>query len=56
MISLKKDSKGPCLVLSHRRCGITETLFLSEEEVLELARIIIEDYGIEGIYSCVRDI
>ena len=35
-ISLKKDSKGPCWILSHKRCGITESIFLTEEELREL--------------------
>ena len=40
MIELKKDRKGPCWILSHKRCGITETVFLTEEEVIMLRDII----------------
>ena len=50
MVTLKKDSKGPCMVLSHKRCGITETVFLTEEEVMELGRLIVDKYGIERVY------
>lgn len=39
-ISLKRDGKGPCWILSHKRCGITETAFLTNEEVVELRDLI----------------
>ena len=42
MVTLKKDRKGPCWIMSHRRCGITETVFLTEEELMEL-RVLIND-------------
>lgn len=35
-VSLTKDGKGGCWVLSHVRCGITECLFLTVEELIEL--------------------
>ena len=41
-VSLKKDGKGPCWIMSHHRCGITETVFLTEEELMEL-RVLIND-------------
>lgn len=33
---MKKDSKGPCWILSHERCGITESIFVTEDELVEL--------------------
>ena len=39
-VRLSKDSKGSCRVLFHRRCGITECLFLTEEELNETKRLI----------------
>ena len=40
MIGLKKDKKGPCWILSHQRCGITESIFITEEELYELCKIL----------------
>ena len=41
-VSLRKDRKGPCWIMSHQRCGVTETVFLTEEELREL-RVLIND-------------
>ena len=35
-----KDGKGPCLILSHERCGVTESMFLTEEELWELHKML----------------
>lgn len=32
-VTLKKDSKGPCFVLSHTRCNISECIFLTLDEI-----------------------
>ena len=42
-IELKKDSKGPCWILSHKRCGITETVFLTVEELVELKNLLYDN-------------
>ena len=47
-VSLVKDKKGPSFFLSHKRCGITEGIWLSPSELDELERILVErsvDYG-----------
>lgn len=36
MISLVKDRKGPCWILGNKRCGITQTIFLTPDEITEL--------------------
>lgn len=41
-MTLKKDRKGPCWILSHQRCGITESMFLTDDEVDELLDLILE--------------
>ena len=35
-VSVKKDRKGPCYFVSHKRCGITEGIWLTPEEIREL--------------------
>lgn len=40
MISLSRDSKGPCWIISHKRCGITETMFITPDELKELTKIL----------------
>ena len=40
MVSLDRDRKGSCWILSHKRCGITESIFLTEEEISELHKIL----------------
>ena len=39
-VSLKRDGKGPCWILSHKRCGFTESVFLTEGELEELRRML----------------
>lgn len=41
-VSVKKDRKGPCFFLSHKRCGITEGVWLSPSELIELKTILAE--------------
>ena len=36
MASVVKDKKGATYFVSHRRCGVTEGLFLSLDELLEI--------------------
>lgn len=35
-VRLEKDRKGNCYILSHKRCWVTECLFLTEEELIAL--------------------
>lgn len=35
-LQLTKDKKGKCYVLSHRRCGFTESIWLTVEELKQL--------------------
>ena len=41
-VTIVKDKKGPCFFLSHKRCGITEGIWLSPSEMDELGRILRE--------------
>lgn len=36
-VSLKKDKKGSCWIISHKRCGFTECLFMTKAELIHLA-------------------
>jgi len=40
-MTLKKDRKGPCWILSHQRCGITESMFLTDDEIEELQDLLL---------------
>ncbi len=42
MITVKKDPKGPCYIVSHKRCGITIAEFFSLTELVELKQQIEE--------------
>ena len=35
-VTITKDRKGLCYVVSHLRCGYHEQIFLTEEELVEL--------------------
>lgn len=37
MVQVVKDKKGACYIVSHKRCGITESLFLTKDELLAVA-------------------
>lgn len=39
-VTIKKDSKGPCYILNHKRCGISECLFLTLEELRAVKAIL----------------
>lgn len=39
-VTVNKDRKGRCWYVSHKRCGITEGIFLTPEEMLELKDIL----------------
>ena len=41
MMTIKRDRKGPCWILSHQRCGVTESMFLTDDEVDELLDLIL---------------
>ena len=41
-MNLVKDKKGPCWILSHKRCGVTESLFLTFDEMCSLYKIMVE--------------
>lgn len=43
MVQITKDKKGKCYIVSHKRCGITESLFLTKEELYEVANIVMRD-------------
>jgi hypothetical protein len=36
MASVVKDSKGPSYIVSTKRCGITQAIFVSPEELVEI--------------------
>lgn len=36
-MKVEKDSKGDCWIISHRRCGVTECIFVTIEELFVLA-------------------
>ena len=35
-ISVRKDGKGSAYIISHKRCGVTECLFVTLQELGEL--------------------
>ena len=37
-ITVSKDSKGSTYIISHVRCGVTECLFLTLEELSDLSK------------------
>ena len=39
-VKLVKDRKGSTWLISHRRCGVTEVLFFTVEELTELRNLI----------------
>lgn len=36
MVSVEKDKKGSCMIVSHLRCGYHESIWLSTDELKEL--------------------
>ena len=48
-MTVEKDKKGPCWVISHERGGYHEDIFVTETELAELffeiKKILIERYG-----------
>lgn len=44
-LQLKQDKKGKCYILSHKRCGITECIWLTSDELQQLDIMI--RYGTE---------
>lgn len=42
-VSITKDRKSRCFWLAHKRCGITEGIWLTPEEIIELKKLL-EDY------------
>ena len=39
-VSVKKDRKGPCFFVSHQRCGFTEGIWLTVDELKELKMLL----------------
>lgn len=39
-VSVKKDKKGMCWYVSHKRIGFTEGIFLTSEELKDLKEIL----------------
>jgi len=39
-LTVKKDRKGPSYFVSHRRCGITEGMWLTLDELQELKKLL----------------
>ena len=39
-LQLRKDKKGQAYILSHKRCGITECIWLTEEELQQLKEML----------------
>lgn len=39
-LTIKKDHKGPCYFVSHKRCGITEGVWLNMDELRELKKLL----------------
>ena len=37
-ITVRKDSKGLSYIISHVRCGVTQCLFLTLDELLDLSK------------------
>ncbi len=35
-IAVRKDSKGSAYIISHKRCGVTECMFVTLQELEEL--------------------
>lgn len=35
-VKVEKDKKGACYIISHKRCGYHEHIFLTPEEMIEL--------------------
>ena len=48
-MTVEKDKKGPCWVISHERAGYHEDIFVTETELVELffeiKKILREKYG-----------
>ena len=40
MVQVVKDKKGACYIVSHKRCGVTECLFLTRDELLDIAEFV----------------
>lgn len=43
-MDVKKDKKGPCWIISHQRCGVTESIFVTDEELQDLHCILCDLY------------
>lgn len=48
---IEKDKKGDCWIISHKRCGVTEQLFVTIEELYVIAmesRKILDEWSKKG--------
>ena len=39
-LQVKKDKKGDCYILSHKRCGYTECIWLTPQEIEQLRQML----------------
>lgn len=39
-LRISKDKKGNCYIVSHKRCGMTECIWLTEDELKELKKLL----------------
>ena len=39
-LKLTRDKKGKAFILSHKRCGITECIWLTEDELRQLKKML----------------
>ena len=56
MVSVSRDKNGASYIVSHQRCGVTECIWLSFSELLELKDLIscIEDGSKDDMVRCLR--
>ena len=45
-VKIEKDKKGACYIISHKRCGYHEQIFLTPDELAELHQILSKAYEI----------
>ena len=45
-VKIEKDKKGACYIISHKRCGYHEQIFLTPDELAELYQILSKAYEI----------
>lgn len=53
-VKIEKDRKGACYIISHKRCGYHEQIFLTPDELAELYQILSKAYEI-GLKKVIDD-